>query len=150
MKIFKLLKLLSKGSKIQKKIKYQQYQHIPNTHSSPHMYGGSPVHALPNQGYPNQFIIGGGYNVSGIYPNGQHYQGICQVTQTHQQGATYYQFHWIINHGNQYSGIGQINGNSMIVNWGDATPIVYTIRENGLVLDGMYGNGSGRETLMRQ
>jgi hypothetical protein len=147
MKILKLLKLMSKGSKAYKSMKYsnhiQQPQHMGQMH---HGYVNPPL----NQGFnaPLQGI-GGMYHVSGIFPSGVHYNGTCTIQVSQQQGQTFYQFHWIINQKEHYTGIGQLNGNMLSVNFGAETPVVYSVGNNGAYLDGTYAHGSARETLIR-
>jgi hypothetical protein len=146
MKILKLLKLMSKGSKAYKSMKYGNHLQQQYMGQMQPGYANPPL----NQGFnPSQLGIGGIYNVSGIFPNGVHYNGTCTVQVSQQQGQTFYQFHWIINQKDHYTGIGQLNGNMLSVNFGAETPIVYSVGNNGSYLDGTYAFGSGRETLIR-
>lgn len=96
--------------------------------------------------------ISGNYNVAGTNEDGAAYQGTLQVL----KHGSVYQFRWLA--GNQYDGVGIINGNTAAVAYTDGASgtgcgvVIYRTLANG-TLDGVWGtwgvNQSGTETAVR-
>ncbi len=137
---------MSKGSKAIKSMKHGHHLQQHHMGHMPQGYANPPLNHGFNSSYSG---IGGMYNVTGIFPNGIHYQGTCTVQVSIQQGHSYFQFHWIINHKDHYTGLGQLQGNILTVNFGGEAPVTYSVSNNGAYLDGTYAFGAGRETLIR-
>jgi hypothetical protein len=84
----------------------------------------------------------GTYTAEGRNPDGSHYAGV--VTISKQQNT--YHLSWKVGSSN-YEGNGELRGNVLIVNWGDSTPVVYAVCENGRLV-GLWNSGQGEETLI--
>jgi hypothetical protein len=81
------------------------------------------------------------YRVEGNNPGGGRYRGMASVTQTGDQ----FTFKWWI--GTQtFEGTGQLAGRMLVINWGDKTPVVYTLGARD-VLDGEWADGTATERL---
>lgn len=81
------------------------------------------------------------YRVEGNNPGGGRYRGMASVTQTGDQ----FSFKWWI--GTQtFEGTGQLAGRMLVINWGDKTPVVYTLGARD-VLDGEWADGTATERL---
>jgi len=103
----------------------------------------------PSQVRPD---ISGNYDVAGTNENGAAYQGQLQVL----KHGSVYQFRWLA--GNQYDGVGIINGNTIAVAYTDGADgtgcgvVSYRTLANG-TLDGVWGmwgvNQSGTEQAVR-
>jgi hypothetical protein len=103
----------------------------------------------PSQVRPD---ISGNYDVAGTNENGAAYQGQLQVL----KHGSVYQFRWLA--GNQYDGVGIINGNTIAVAYTDGADgtgcgvVSYRTLANG-TLDGVWGmwgvNQSGTERAVR-
>jgi hypothetical protein len=87
--------------------------------------------------------ISGTYAVTGTNPNGTTYRGSVQI---YRDGGSY-RFKWLIANSAPYDGIGILNGNTIVVNWGQTYPAIYQVETNG-VLSGTWNNGTGTETLV--
>lgn len=86
--------------------------------------------------------IGGNYSVTGTNPNGATYQGTVVIESN---GGNRFSFFWRV--GNQtFSGNGTLNGNTITVNWGQPSPVIYQVGVDG-VLRGTWNNGRATETL---
>ena len=85
----------------------------------------------------------GSYTAEGRNPDGRHYAGV--VTITKQQNT--YHLSWKIGSSSNYEGNGELRGNILIVDWGDSTPVVYAVGENGRLV-GLWRSGLGEETLI--
>ncbi len=97
--------------------------------------GEDEVRAKPQR----NFI--GVYRSDGVNPNGSRYKGIAAVSWTGSQ----IQVRWWI--GKQtFIGAGEFAGKMLVVNWGDKTPVVYTIGKHGF-LDGEWADGKALERL---
>ena len=87
--------------------------------------------------------IAGIYHASGTNPNGSHYFGMTSIIAT---GSDYDVTWWI---GKQlFRGTGHLAGRMLIVDWGDAHPVIYPIG-NTNVLAGEWADGTATETLQR-
>jgi hypothetical protein len=81
------------------------------------------------------------YRVQGTNPNGSHYRGMLTLTPFGRD----FLFKWWI--GRQtFTGAGQFAGRMLVVNWGQTSPVVYTINRNGS-LDGEWADGTASEKL---
>ena len=81
------------------------------------------------------------YRVEGNNPGGGRYRGMVAIMQTGDQ----FSFKWWI--GTQtFEGTGQLAGRMLVVNWGDKTPVVYTLGARD-VLDGEWADGTATERL---
>jgi hypothetical protein len=85
--------------------------------------------------------LAGIYRVNGTNPDGSRYQGMVALSQKHDKFALTW---WI---GNQVlRGTGHFLGKSLVVNWGDKHPVIYTLG-NGGALDGKWSGGTATERL---
>ncbi len=88
--------------------------------------------------------ISGSYRAEGRNPDGSSYSGTAVIGQ---QGNAV-QINWAV--GNQaYSGSGILNGQVVVVNWGQPDPVVYVVMQNG-ELHGTWAGGTALERLVRQ
>lgn len=85
--------------------------------------------------------IEGSYRVQGLNPNGTRYEG--RVTITVKDGTAF--FRWDIA-GQSFHGQGPLNGNNLIIDWGEADPVIYHINADG-TLSGTWANGKASEIL---
>jgi hypothetical protein len=83
----------------------------------------------------------GNYSVAGRNPDGTRYTGAVAIAR---QGSRY-QVNWRVGT-SAYRGTGTLDGNVLTVNWGAATPVVYSLAGNG-TLKGLWSAGRGEETL---
>jgi len=83
----------------------------------------------------------GVYRAEGKNPGGGVYRGMVAVTQTGDQFA----FKWWIG-SQRFDGTGHLAGRMLVINWGDKTPVVYTLGERD-VLDGEWADGTATEQL---
>jgi hypothetical protein len=83
----------------------------------------------------------GAYAVAGQNPNGTRYSGAVTISR---QGNRY-QFDWRVGQ-SAYRGTGTLDGNVLTVNWGSATPVVYSLSADG-ILRGLWSGGRGAEVL---
>lgn len=90
-----------------------------------------------------QGTISGLYRAAGRNPDGSPYSGAARITET----AGTVTVDWQV--GNRtYSGAGYRDGSVVVVDWGDAAPIVYVVMSNG-ELHGTWANGTALEKLTR-
>ena len=83
----------------------------------------------------------GVYRVEGSNPNGSRYRGMLTLTPFGKD----FLFKWWI--GRQtFTGSGQFAGRMLVVNWGQKSPVVYTIKRDAS-LDGEWADGSATERL---
>jgi hypothetical protein len=83
----------------------------------------------------------GVYRVEGSNPSGSRYRGMLTLTAF---GKDYLLKWWI---GRQVlTGSGQLAGRMLVVNWGQKSPVVYTIKQDS-VLDGEWADGTATERL---
>ena len=85
--------------------------------------------------------VGGNYFCQGTNPNGSTYTGSVTISSDGQQ----YRFHWRIAR-DTFNGVGQFQGNQLVVNWGHRYPVIYVVGANG-VLHGTWDDGRATETL---
>ena len=83
----------------------------------------------------------GDYNVDGRSPTGSRYRGRAAITRVGDR----YRFDWRVG-GKAYQGIGTLEGNVMVVNWGGQTPVVYALNADGR-LGGLWDGGKAQEML---
>jgi hypothetical protein len=81
------------------------------------------------------------YRVEGTNPNGSQYRGMLTLTPF---GKDFLFKWWIARQ--TFTGSGQFAGKMLVVNWGQASPVVYTINRNGN-LDGEWADGTATEKL---
>jgi len=87
--------------------------------------------------------ITGGYFVYGRNPDGSAYDGTLQITE---MAGGEYQVSWQV--GSSYSGVGELKGDVLTVDWGGAHPAVYVVMPDG-ELHGTWEDGLGLELLTR-
>ncbi|MCB1170912.1 MAG: fibronectin-binding protein [Leptospiraceae bacterium] len=85
--------------------------------------------------------LSGTYSVQGTNPDGSNYSGTCIVSRI---SGDRYRFRWSV--GNAYEGEGTLEGIRISVDWGDSTPVIYTLLPDGS-LDGIWAGGKASETL---
>ncbi len=88
-------------------------------------------------------IIEGQYSAVGTNPDGSPYTGAVTI---HRDGDMY-RFHWRV--GTEYYGHGTLKGNILTVYWGAPDPVIYTVRDGGRTLEGVWAGGRASETLRR-
>ena len=101
-----------------------------------YVLGGTPddeLMAMPE--------LEGRYAIDGTNPDGSSYGG--EVDITFQNGA--YQVTWYIGE-SLYVGVGELEGTTLTVDYGDAFPAIYRVRSDG-VLDGIWADGAAYEIL---
>jgi uncharacterized caspase-like protein len=81
------------------------------------------------------------YRASGVNPDGSRYRGMVAVTPS----GDAWRFTWWIGK-QKFAGNGRFAGRMLVVDWGDAHPVIYTFGEDGR-LDGEWADGSATETL---
>jgi len=85
----------------------------------------------------------GTYGVAGRNPNGTTYEGTVNISR---QGRKFTLI-WQVG-ASSYRGVGELEGNVLTVDWGDTTPVVYALMDDGS-LKGLWSGGRGSETLRR-
>ncbi len=88
--------------------------------------------------------INGPYRAEGRNPDGSAYGGQAVVAEVN--GAV--QINWTVGD-RTYSGNGVREGQVVMVNWGQADPVVYVVMPNG-DMHGTWAGGSALEKLVRQ
>jgi TolB-like protein len=87
----------------------------------------------------------GVYDCAGTNPNGGRYRGEVHILPLPENQLT---FTWAI--GSQsFKGVGTISGRTVTVDWGDPSPVIYQVKQDG-TLDGTWANGTGTEVLTRR
>jgi hypothetical protein len=86
----------------------------------------------------------GTYNVAGRNPNGTRYAGVVSIARSGDR----YHFNWRVG-SSAYRGVGTIDGNVMVVDWGAATPVIYSVMADGS-LRGLWDAGRAEEILRPQ
>ena len=94
-----------------------------------------------NDGMARVLGIDGTYSAYGRNPDGSDYEGRCEIVQ---QGDAV-EFTWFIGDG-ENRGAGNIDGRVVTVDWGDATPVVYVVMDDG-ELHGTWADGTAFEKL---
>jgi len=88
-----------------------------------------------------RLALGGLYRVLGTNPNGSKYAGMATLTPAGDQ----YAFTWWIAR-QVFSGVGQFAGKMMVVEWGDKTPVIYSVLPDKN-LSGEWADGSATDHL---
>ena len=88
--------------------------------------------------------IAGRYRAEGRNPDGSAYSGTVTIEQ---QGQVV-DFTWVIGD-DTYRGTGMIENRVVAVDWGDATPVIYVVMQNG-ALHGTWSDGTALEKLLPQ
>jgi hypothetical protein len=83
----------------------------------------------------------GAYDVAGRNPNGSRYSGRVNITRLGDR----YRFDWRVG-STSYQGVGSLDGNVMVVNWGGSTPVIYALGADGR-LSGLWDSGKAQEIL---
>lgn len=83
----------------------------------------------------------GAYNVIGQNPNGSRYTGRVAIVPV----GNRYRFDWRVG-STAYQGVGMLEGNIMVVEWGGGTPVVYALAADGS-LKGFWSAGKAQEVL---
>jgi uncharacterized caspase-like protein len=83
----------------------------------------------------------GEYSVEGRNIDGQEYSGTVTISK---EGDDY-KLNWKVGE-SEYEGDGTFDGNLLTVNWGNSTPVVYALGDDGS-LKGLWAGGHGEETL---
>jgi hypothetical protein len=86
--------------------------------------------------------IDGSYTAYGRNPDGSEYRGRCDIVQ---QGDAV-EFTWTIGNATPNRGSGVIEGRVVTVDWGDETPVVNVLMEDG-ELHGTWSDGRAFEKL---
>ncbi len=86
-------------------------------------------------------VLIGRHKVRGTTPEGSSYRGRLDISI--QDGV--YLFRWYLTSGEVYDGRGKLEGDTLTIEWGDTTPVIYKVGPNG-VLRGTWGGGRGTET----
>ncbi|MGQ0456649.1 MAG: tetratricopeptide repeat protein [Hyphomicrobium sp.] len=87
-------------------------------------------------------VMTGRHTVKGTTPQGGTYRGKLDIAL---KDGVYY-FRWYISSGEIYDGQGKLEGDTLTIEWGDPTPVIYKVKPNG-VLQGTWGGGRGTETV---
>jgi hypothetical protein len=83
----------------------------------------------------------GEYSVEGKSDDGKGYSGTVTISK---EGDDY-KLNWKVGD-SEYEGDGKLDGNLLTVNWGNSTPVVYALADDGS-LKGLWAAGHGEETL---
>jgi hypothetical protein len=83
----------------------------------------------------------GTYKVEGKNSEGKAYSGTVEI----EREGEGYRLSWHVA-GADYEGTGKLEGNLLTVDWGDSTPVVYALADDGS-LSGLFEAGNGEETL---
>lgn len=98
----------------------------------------APAVAQPSKG---NYDVGGTYTVHGTNPDGTNYVGTVSIL----YDDRILRFDWRIG-GDTFRGVGQFDGDLLVVNWGHRYPVIYEVGTNG-VLYGRWDNGRASEIL---
>jgi len=90
---------------------------------------------------PESLDLAGVYRVEGTNPSGNKYRGMVALAQNDDE----FEFTWWIGK-DTFTGPGHFAGPMLVVDWGDKTPVIYSLGEDG-ELDGEWADGSATETL---
>jgi hypothetical protein len=86
--------------------------------------------------------IAGNYNDAGTNPDGTSYAGTVVITS---EGGNAYSVSWQVGN-SASSGTGVLNGNTLTVDWGQSSPVIYQVGADG-VLRGTWDDGRATEIL---
>ncbi|WP_299985991.1 hypothetical protein [uncultured Ruegeria sp.] len=90
---------------------------------------------LSSQAFAADVMISGEYSTQGRNVEGEIYKGIASVVQT----GSHVDIVWVIG-GHTYQGTGDIDGNTVTVDWGEHYPVVYLVKSDG-ELHGTWADG---------
>lgn len=85
--------------------------------------------------------VAGRYGAVGQNPDGSSYAGSVEITQ---QGPAV-KVVWRIG-AETYRGVGDIEGRTITVDWGDTTPVIYEVQADGTLM-GTWAGGAASEVL---
>ncbi|GAA0787679.1 fibronectin-binding protein [Roseibium denhamense] len=102
---------------------------------------GASATAAPKATFNPQ--IEGTYSVQGVNPNGTRYSGRVFITVKNNTAF----FRWEIA-GQTFHGQGPLTGQKLVIDWGEAQPVIYQINADG-TLFGTWSGGRASETLRR-
>ncbi len=85
--------------------------------------------------------IAGEYFARGTNPDGSSYSGNVTITRKDDS----YKFVWKIG-SSTYYGVGELKGDVLTVDWGQAQPVIYRVKPDG-TLDGTWAGGKATEIL---
>ena len=85
--------------------------------------------------------VTGQYRVDGRNPDGSPYSGVARVIQIGDR----INITWEIA-GRRFEGQGVVQGDEITVDWGDATPVIYIVLDDG-TLSGTWAAGRGSDVL---
>lgn len=88
-----------------------------------------------------QTVRVGNYRVQGKNPNGSSYSGTVMISKS---DDTYFLV-WKISN-STYSGSGKLAGRVLTVDWGDSSPVIYILKNDGQLV-GTWSRGTATETL---
>ncbi|MGE0155709.1 MAG: caspase domain-containing protein [Geobacter sp.] len=88
-----------------------------------------------------QAVRVGNYRVQGKNPNGSSYSGTVVISKS----ADTYFLVWKIS-SSTYSGSGKLVGRTLTVEWGDSSPVIYQLENDGRLV-GTWSRGTALETL---
>ena len=88
--------------------------------------------------------IVGNYRVNGRNPDGSAYSGTLSISDDLGTAALI----WKVG-SRTYKGSGQFKGNILVVDWGDAHPVIYAVGVNGNLF-GTWADGAASEKLTRR
>ena len=86
-------------------------------------------------------LLEGRYEAVGRNPDGSTYTGSVSVSRQGRKFALIWQVG-----ADSYRGVGVLEGNVLTVDWGDTTPVVYALTDDG-ILQGLWSGGRGAENL---
>lgn len=92
---------------------------------------------------PARQNIAGVYSVVGTTVSGQRYSGQAII----RGGADNVTVEWRLMNGSSYAGQGNMKGNIVTIDWGDAHPIIYRLEPETGVLRGTWANGRATDVL---
>lgn len=98
--------------------------------------------AATEEATPESLDLAGVYRVEGTNPSGSKYRGMVALAQNDDDE---FEFTWWIGK-DSFTGPGHFAGKMLVVDWGDKTPVIYSLGEDG-ELDGEWADGSAMETL---
>lgn len=87
-------------------------------------------------------VLIGRHKNRGTTPDGSSYSGKVDISI---QGGVYF-IRWYLTTGEIYDGRGKLEGDTLTIDWGDTTPVIYKVEPNG-VLRGTWGGGKGTDTI---
>lgn len=99
----------------------------------------APAKAVPARA-PRPDLVGD-YAVRGRNPSGTTYRGSARV----EWDGSQYRIEWRIG-AQLFHGKGHLAGNTLVIDWGQPSPVIYAIRPDG-TLDGKWSNGLGTDVL---